>query len=266
MKNRITILYLLFFSTLFHAQTVIENDEIVQEKEEKTTTTLQAISSSSGSYPIAHSAPNQTPISIIDNISANSINEVNGKVNYTIPITEISTNRLTVGLNLSFKGANAIKYADYSNKVNSTGIVGLGWDINTSKIISDNKQTGYRDDDEFFLLENGLKKLVCTNKVSANLYEFRVENLPNWKVTYHRNNNYWIIVKENGDSYFYGDSDTNVITNANENIIRWNDWIGDSRATGGTLQTFAWNLSKISNQWNDKIQFFLRNYRSSRSV
>ena len=253
MKNRITIIYCLLFSILIHSQTVEDKNE---SDEVKNSETISRQSSSSNDGSTSYTPTSYEPISIIDNLSSGSINKSNAKMVYKVPITELTTNRLTVGVNLSFNGANAIKHVDYSNKKNDTGIAGLGWSINTSKIISDNKQTGYRDDDEFFLLEGGLKKLVCTKKTSADLYEFKVENLPNWNVFYYRNNNYWLIIKDNGDSYFYGDSDTSVSTNANENIIRWKNWIGDTRATGGTLQSYAWNLSKISNQWDDNIQFF----------
>lgn len=253
-KNIITTFLFFLVSLAFNAQTVwYDADDPTQAKIGEEPTVQQKSASSQEDSDLT---VNPDPISIIDNLSTSTINQANGKVNYTVPVTEITSNRLKAGLNLSFNGGKAIKNVEYSNKIKATGVVGLGWSINTSKIIADNKQTGYRDDDEFFLLEGGLKKLICTKKVSPNLYEFKVENLPNWNVTYYRNHNYWLIVKDNGDRYFYGDSNINVATKANENIIHWNNWIGDSRASGGTLQTFAWNLSKITNQWDDQIQFY----------
>ncbi|WP_025668106.1 hypothetical protein [Aquimarina megaterium] len=253
-KNLIATFLFFLVSLAINAQTVwYDVDDPTQAKIGEEPTVQQK---STNNQEDSDLTVNPDPISIIDNLSTNTINQANGKVHYTVPITEITSNRLKAGLNLSFNGDKAIKNVEYSNKIKATGIVGLGWSINTSKIIADNKQTGYRDDDEFFLLEGGLKKLICTKKVSPNLYEFKVENLPNWNVTYYRNHNYWLIVKENGDRYFYGDSNASVNTNANENIIHWNNWIGNSRATGGALQTFTWNLSKISNQWEDQIQFY----------
>lgn len=156
-KNIFCTSVLFLFCALLQSQTVWYDI-----KESNKEDTIEQKSTASGEEP--EFAANESTTSAIDGLSTGTINQANGKVNYSVPITSITSNRLTAGLDLSFNGSNAIKYVDYSNKMKATGVVGLGWNINTSKIIADNKQTGYRDDDEFFLLEGGLKKLICTKK------------------------------------------------------------------------------------------------------
>ncbi|MDC8002584.1 hypothetical protein POV27_00845 [Aureisphaera galaxeae] len=193
----------------------------------------------------------------IDDVSTENLNLNRGKVNFKIPVASVSSNGVGVGLNLIYSGEQGLKNALYTNKKRPTGIVGLGWELSSSRIVCDNKQTGYRDDDDFYLMENGaLQKMICVKKTGTSFYEFKIENLPNWNVHYFKNSNYWRITKDDGVVYYYGDSDPNVDNNANENIIRWNNWIGDSKDTGGTTQSIAWNLSKIWDQWNNEIQLY----------
>lgn len=221
------------------------------------------------------STPVQSPFSISSSpngLIENTITEVTGKVSTAVTIANIGSRSVTYPVILSYNGTKVFNQAQYMNKFMPQSTVGVGWIMGVPKIVVDHKGTATREDDTFYLADGtNNTKLVCTKKVELEFpntgdsyYEFEAEVFAAYKIRYKINNrdynfgnytitihDYWEIVNDKGITYTYGNSD-----NKRENIIAWGNWIGDSNnTTGASKLTTAWNLSKIQDQWTNRLDF-----------
>lgn len=197
----------------------------------------------------------------IEGLLLNSINEVTGKVIYSLPVATISAGEINYGVGISYNSQTAFEMAKKTNEFVPTSVLGVGWSMPTPKIIVDHKQTGTREDDAFYLNDGAsVTKLHCINK-GATIWEFQAENFNLWKIDFHfsnTENDYWIITKEDGIEYTYGDPNIGPNTatghKAREYTLRYGNWIGDSKRNG-TMHTIVWNLYKIKDRWDNDITF-----------
>ncbi len=219
--------------------------------------------------------PKASPFQVGNNIEGvvkNSVNEVTGKVTFSIPLATIASRSITFPVNLTYDGASALDIAQQLNEYSPTGTVGVGFNTGVPRIIVDNKGTAARDDDEFFLKDDtNNTRLICTKKTVVNFpnsgdsyQEFETEKYVPYKIKYRIktidqvNSNiittvqdYWEIINDSGVTYTYGNTD-----NTRENVIAWDNWIGSSKNTSGaSLSTVIWNLSKIEDQWGNSLDF-----------
>ena len=213
----------------------------------------------------------------IEQDAQSSVTSSTGKVSTSVPIANISANSVSFPISLSYNGENVFDQAQKQNKYEPTGILGVGWSLQMPRIVADTKQTGNREDDTFYLLDGtNNTKLICTKKTVPPaltrgnvIWEFEMEKYAPYKIKYYKSNidfnfggptgdgfvettlDYWVITDEKGIQHFYGQND-----NARENLIAWGNWIGDSKETSGTSKhTIAWNINKISDQFNNQILF-----------
>jgi hypothetical protein len=118
--------------------------------------------------------PTNAPFNLGNDIQGaiqNSVNEVTGKVTLSVPLAAIASGSgVSYSISLGYNGANSFKNGQQTNKYSPTSVVGVGWSIGTPKIVVDNKETGTRDDDVFYLLDGATNtKLICTNRgITAN--------------------------------------------------------------------------------------------------
>lgn len=191
----------------------------------------------------------------------NSVNEVTGKVTFSVPLGSVATSSVSSDVGLTYNGQAALKNGQQTNKYNPTSIVGVGWSMAVPKIVVDNKSTGTRDDDEFFLLDGATStKLICIDRgttVYGSAWKFQMEKYAPWIIEYHYSDyasgDYWTITKENGLIYIFGNP---VNTDAKDTVIRYGNWIGSSKQSGATtMQTIQWNIYKIQDQWNNNLVF-----------
>ncbi|MCR8667508.1 hypothetical protein NO995_07440 [Aestuariibaculum sp. M13] len=221
--------------------------------------------------------PARSPFNLggdIQGVIQNSVNEVTGKVTFSLPLGTIGASTVSYGLNLTYNGQSAFKNGKETNKYNPTSVVGVGFSLSVPKIMVDNKGTGTMEDDDFYLLDGGTSsKLICTNKdglTGAETWEFQMEKYSPWKIKFYKYNlyyedDYWTIVKEDGLTYKFGASAST--SKSKESVIRWGNWIGSSLQSGGTQQTIVWNLSSIEDQFeNVSFQYELEEIAQSGSV
>ena len=211
------------------------------------------------------------PSSVGQEANVNGLNLSTGKVNLSLPITNIKSRMSAYPLALNYDGASGFDQGQMVNRFEPTGYLGVGWNILTPRIVVDNKNTGTREDDDFSIEGSFSSVLQCVGKnelppaTEGEFYwEFEPLNFEPVKIRYYfyrqvfinfqwitQVMDYWEIIDENGVIYRYGSSD-----NSRESIITWNNWIGDSSdPTNATIQTTHWNLSEIINPFNDKISF-----------
>jgi hypothetical protein len=189
--------------------------------------------------------------------SASTVNLMTGDV--SMPLNLISLpgrNDLSAGFSVYYN-SNVQSAVKSWNAEFPTSVVGLGWSIAIPKIVCDNKQTGSREDDEYFLVEGGYNKLVRTTQSGAGnglYYGYETKDYLFWKIKFYPLIEKWEIIKEDGTRYIYGDNTSTH--NAVQWIIRWDNWIGNSpEPSGQQKQGNVWNLAEIINIWDDKISY-----------
>jgi len=199
--------------------------------------------------------PTNSPFQLGGDISGtiqNSINQVTGKLAFSIPLASVTSGTVSYALNLGYDGSSSFKMAKEQNKYNPTSVVGVGWSLPISKIVVDNKQTTTRDDDTFYIIDGATNsKLICVDKLPT-LYTFQLEKYANWKITYSTTFDSWTIIKDDGKTYSFGQGSSG---NSREYMSVWGNWIGDSNQNPNGQSTIVWNLSEIGDQWNNFIKF-----------
>lgn len=199
----------------------------------------------------------------ISGIVQNSINQVTGKVAFSVPLASVSSGSISYSLNLSYNGQSGFKTGKEQNKFSPTSTIGVGWSMENPKIVVDNKQTATQDDDDFFIIDGSSRsELVCINRTSS-LWEFKMKKYAPWIIKYHKSYDYWSILKDDGKTYYYGFTNNtsagsdipNSTSKSKENVVAWGNWIGDSRRPNGTPNTIVWNISKIKDQWDNELNF-----------
>ncbi|MEM7551344.1 MAG: DUF6443 domain-containing protein, partial [Bacteroidota bacterium] len=193
----------------------------------------------------------------------NIVNQFNGEVSFPLSLGSVSANDgLSANISLLYSSAGIYEQVSNWNKEVPTGVAGLGWSFDYPKIVVDNKLTGTRIDDEFYLVEGGVSsKLILVKNTripgsddTSGPRTYQLENHQFWKITYYETEEKWEIIKENGHKYIYGDKNSG--RNTVQWVVYWDNWIGNSsRVNGQDRQGLVWNLCEISNRFNQSIQF-----------
>lgn len=203
-------------------------------------------------------APKINPFSLSpDNLGAiaNSVNLFTGDLALPLNLVSIpGRDGLGIDVSIQYSSANIENISDMWNLEAPTGILGLGWSMAQSQIVVDNKQTGARDDDEFYLIDGGVStRLICIGN-SSGVKTYKTKTYSNKIIRYTYASEKWEIVHEDGSISIYGDQGSN--RNTVQWIVRWGNWIGSSNvASGQQRQGFVWNLSEVKNLWGDKITY-----------
>jgi len=207
---------------------------------------------------------------------ANSVNLFTGDL--TLPISLVSIpgkEGLDVNVGIVYN-SSVQNVVDTWNLDAPTGILGLGWNMDVPKIVVDHKNTGTREDDTFFLVEGGTSnRLIRTGSGSDGIGLFntyQAKNYQFWQIKFYyepmdygqsgSGANKWVIVRENGFKYVYGDKNSGRSTI--QYVVRWGNWVGNSSQTLGQSQmASAWNLSEVNNLWGEKVTFEYNNIEQS---
>lgn len=191
-----------------------------------------------------------------DNLGAiaNSVNLFTGDLNLPLSLVSIpGQGGLGMDVSIVYSSANIENQVDIWNLEAPAGPVGLGWSLNYPTIVVDNKLTGARDDDEFYLVEGGASnRLICTANNSG-VKSYKTKIYTNWIITFTSSTEKWEIVKDDGMKFIYGDKYSG--RNTVQWMVKWNNWIGNSHATSSQRQGLIWNLSEVQNTWGQKITY-----------
>ncbi len=193
--------------------------------------------------------------SLPDNLGflQNSVNLFSGQVQFGIPITSIA-GKSGLGYNLTFSYSSKVKFlAETWNREAPTGVLGLGWSIDLPRIVADNKGTGTREDDTFYLVEGGSSNELFYDGLDGTEWKYYLKSYQFWKLRYNPTAEVWTIIKDDGTKYIYGD--VNSQRKTVQYIIKWGNWIGNSSLGAGQQQVNSWFLSEIIDLWNDKLTF-----------
>jgi len=235
-------------------------DKVVVES-----TNLTSRTGSTGGYSDI-GLPANSPFKLGGNIQGmiqNSVSQTTGKIGLSVPLASIGAGNATFSSNITYSGSAAFDTAKKTNKYSATSVVGLGWSINTPKIIVNHKGTGARDDDDFYVQDGGsTNKLLCMSKsdgypANPNVWVYQTERFSLWKYKYHFNTSYgdyWEMIKDDGTSYIFGKPSSK---DAKEFTVRYGNWIGDSKELSpfADEHTIVWNLYKIQDLWGNNLTF-----------
>ncbi len=186
----------------------------------------------------------------------------------TMPLSLASlpgiSDQLIFGLNILYS-SNIQADVSAWNIEQSTGLVGLGWSLSNEKVLVDKAGTLSKADDTYYLQTSGqryeLAKLSTKNGIDS--YQTKGK-FTNWLIRYEQAKEKWVVTKETGIEHHFGggvnDLDTTTIPSSAGNSVEWGiswgNWIGSSvKKTNQTHFALAWNLSKVVDNWNNKITF-----------
>jgi len=193
----------------------------------------------------------------------NAVNLYTGDLNLPVKLAEIA-GRNGLGINITATYNSNIQHIrDIWALDAPTGILGLGWTLDYDKIVIDHKQTGARDDDDYYLISGGVSnKLIPTGNESSSVILFETQNYQFWAIRYFFNDERWEIIKEDGTTYVFGGGVSTSgglrqsVRNTVQWGVKWGNWIGHSGRTSGQQQhAIAWNISKVKNQWGDELLY-----------
>jgi hypothetical protein len=205
-----------------------------------------------------------------DNIGAvaSTVNMFTGDLNLPLNLLTLpGRNGLDVSVSIGYT-SNVSQSVSLWNLESPTGVLGLGWNMDLPKITCDNKSTGSREDDDYYLIEGGIaNKLIRTTAGSdaqGPYYVYQTKKFRFWSIKFYYDpaemflpgtgTNKWEITREDGSRVTYGDK--NSARETIEYVVCWGNWIGSSSATSGqSLLANAWNLSEITSLWGDKVKF-----------
>ncbi|MEM9546393.1 MAG: hypothetical protein AAGA77_10480 [Bacteroidota bacterium] len=184
-----------------------------------------------------------------------SINPYNGEVNTPLSIAHRNGRN---GLDLDFDiyySSNNWNNARTWNLDAPTSVVGLGWDTGYDTILADSRNTGNWSNDIYWFVGKAMAtQLVCSGTTSDNGFSFLALDYKFWKITFYPPQEKWVIIKENGDTYIFGDKESNRNTIALE--VVWNNWYGPSTETSNQVNRgIEWKLNSVSNRFGDQLTF-----------
>jgi len=205
----------------------------------------------------ATSAPILNPFSLKgDDLGsmASYVNQLTGEVVFPLNLISIGgPGGLGINVSIGYNSANIENLVRIWNQEAPTGVLGLGWNMDLPLIMVDNKQTGARDDDDFYLVEGGSSiRLVCVG-IDSGLYSYRTSTYTNWVITYIPAVEKWEVIKDDGSKLIYGD--TQGAANSVQWTARWGNWMGNSGASGQQLQAMIWNLREVRSVWGDRVTY-----------
>lgn len=186
--------------------------------------------------------------------SESSVNQSNGKLNIDLNLISLEGYKdLNASFSISYDGASVVKGATASSEHIPSGVLGLGWGMQFSRILANNKLTAARDDDTFYLFEGGLNELIPIAKTSSRI-DFKTTTHKPWKVYFYPLQEKWEIVKENGYKYTYDNVDWSIY---------WENWIGDSNRSGASRQGSSWNLTQVEDMYGNTMTYEYINVEQS---
>ncbi|MBS1653495.1 MAG: hypothetical protein JSU05_01520, partial [Bacteroidetes bacterium] len=200
--------------------------------------------------------------------ASNSVNLFSGDIAFPLNLLSLpGHNNLDVSVSVNYT-SNIRNQVDGWNLENPAGILGLGWSLDIPKIVCDNKQTGAREDDDYYLLEGGssiqLIRTISGNDADGVYYVYETKNYQFWKIKFYYDpseigystsgSNKWVITKEDGTKYIYGDKNSNRSTV--QWVVGWGNWMGNSaQSYGQSTYASIWNISEVVNTWNEHVYF-----------
>lgn len=198
------------------------------------------------------------------------INPMSGTVTLSKSLAAISAGEVSVNFSLNYSG-NVFKEVETRNDQTTVGLVGLGWSIGRSRIISDNRGTSFLDDDQYYLMTSSGGRYKIFKDPGSSVEKWWIEGNPFMKIervvdsTKMKGNwvkfvKGWKLKDTKGITHIYGDVDEtldSILTaperNATEYDLFWPlkkngsfgfGLVGKAISGNPYLYPSAWNIRK----------------------
>jgi len=192
-------------------------------------------------------------------ILADAVGLYSGQVGFTLPLMAIpGRNGLDVNVAIAYSG-NVAEQASTWNRTAPTGILGLGWSLPIEGIIAA-AGLAVSPGSRAFTFVGGPNggSLVATGTNADGLLTFALANYAFWRITYDPARERWEIVKENGDTWIFGDA-----ASGRDTVqwgVAWGNWRGSSNRTQNQSRVaVGWSLNAVTNRFGDTITYTYTN-------
>jgi len=192
------------------------------------------------------------------------VNLFTGEASFSVPLASIGgRNGLSFTLNASYS-SNVLRSVVQWNGDEPTGYLGLGWTLETPRILVDTKNSGRMQDDVYYLQlgSNKQQLMLDPNQTQSDTeLNFRTQQWSAWKIKFSPINSgadgKWDLVDENGIHYKF---DGASIPGGVQWGGRWGGWIGPTRYGSAAYEgaenfPLVYNLTSIEEPWGDKLTF-----------
>ncbi len=179
----------------------------------------------------------------------------NGQVSFPVVIAERKgRNDLELSLQINYNSELCYNVTTWNLEA-PTGSLGLGWNLLTDYIFVDLHGSAALSSRSYYIYTDGtLYELVCVREKPDQYLEYKTIAYQFWKILYYPQQEKWTIIKENGDTFTYGD--INCRRNALQWGVKYRNWLGDSNSNNGQESiAIIWNLNSRSNRFNDTILY-----------
>lgn len=186
--------------------------------------------------------------------AAGGINYCSGNLTLSIDLLDHPGQRAqNVRLPVTYNSA-VLQAATTWNMTAPTGPLGLGWHLGFDIILAAREDDASPSNTQYYLLAaDNMTPLVCTG-ASGDLLTYAAQTYAFWTITYNPARETWRIVKEDGISYYFGDSSSG--RNTVQWSIAWDTWLGASIQTAGQSPVAsAWNLSQVVDLWGQTTTY-----------
>lgn len=209
------------------------------------------------------------PAMRVTQIDAGQLGDVNNSVNLyraevNLPLTLLSLpgrGGLDVSINAMYS-SNVNQQVNTWNMESPTGLLGLGWQLATTKIVLDCRETSSYNAGTFYLIIDGQTQEMKQVGVENGAVVYQTKELNVAKILFYPDEQRWTVVNEAGLTYKFGgdlvDGDNGVLSSVRNLYgfgVSWDNWIGSSTRSGGKMFVKQWNLEAIQNIWGEQILF-----------
>lgn len=183
-----------------------------------------------------------------------AVGTYSGNVSFTIPLASLADTGDKQYLVQAVYNSNVSAVVASDNYRQPTGVLGLGWSLDFERIVAVKDWSATISSVRYYYLEDGgMNEMVMVSRVGAQR-TYVLKGVRAWAVTYDEGANYWIVVKEDGSTYTFGDplgKGQGVVQD-----VAWGGWFGFSAATTGqSTGGAAWHLTSIADLWQNTVKF-----------
>lgn len=185
----------------------------------------------------------------------NGVRLPTGEVSFLLNLAQVpGRNGLDVSIDLAYS-SEVLATATGWNLSSPTGVAGLGWSFPVERIVRAPRQSTDPAAASFYLLSGRASTpLVCTGRAGDGALLYQGENFSFWRIAYYPGRRRWQVIRENGDTYIYGDHQ--LFPTSLQWGICWDNWRdSSSQVSAQQLYPLAFDLSEISNRFGDTLTY-----------
>jgi RHS repeat-associated protein len=204
--------------------------------------------------------------------ASKSVNLFRGDVNLSLPLFTMPGRPGSTDMDASFSTMYESNLQDEvceQNLTAPTGILGLGWNLPSDRIVRDSSQAFNLGSAQFSMEGSQATGRLILTHTEANRQYFELEQYSFWKIVYIPAEEQWEITTESGITLIYGGGvyENNAGSRESEGCsvawgVRYGNWTGATALTPAVDENarpqqyaYAWYLRETRNPWGEAIAY-----------